>query len=775
MSPIFRPDNGRLPIISQERPRQQRIKDMDIPLSSAGSLCVAVLAFFFFLCQAWLFIQKTELTWNAWGAGLSFFTAVYSLFGFVQYNAAPNLLNHTCELIQYTCMIGLIHCASGFTFSFLAIRSRGYHRIAFPLHAILLLVLWLTPLFVGRDFVYRQFLWLNRPFIEPHQGPLGLLLLLYIAAGSLFFIYFWIRYARTRDAIPFFIGFTFWAILGIHDTLATLGMPTIQFLMQYGFLGFAASILSLTAKTYVEVYNEARSHALQARRERDRLDATIRSMADGFFALDQQGRISLINETAGRIFGRDPEASTGLPAATLFEAVDPQDRRILENLVPDVLGKGAAGTSPERFSIHGPKGEAIQVSETHAPIHDEGGEIVGAVFVFRDITDLREMEIKLNHAAKMEAIGTLAGGVAHDFNNLLMGIQGYASLMLMDLDPSHPHYEGLRCIEEQVKSAADLTRQLLGFARGGRYQVKPANLNHIIEGTSALFGRTHKEIIIYRMLQKDLWTVKVDQGQIEQVLMNIYLNALQAMPGGGELSLETRNVVLDEKEARSHTVRQGQYVKVSITDTGTGMDEKTLARIFDPFFTTKKMGRGTGLGLAMVYGIIRGHEGLIDVTSQVGHGSTFAIYLPAAEIPALTVDEKRAADIVLKGTETVLLVDDEQMILKVGQGLLESLGYRVYVASSGQATVAIYLEKKGQIDLVILDMIMPGISGGETYDRLREIDPGVKVLLASGYSIEGEAQQILDRGCRGFIQKPFQTGSLSRMIREVLDAEPHPR
>jgi CheY-like chemotaxis protein len=205
------------------------------------------------------------------------------------------------------------------------------------------------------------------------------------------------------------------------------------------------------------------------------------------------------------------------------------------------------------------------------------------------------------------------------------------------------------------------------------------------------------------------------------------------------------------------------------------MDEKTLGRIFDPFFTTKKMGRGTGLGLAMVYGIIHGHEGMIDVKSRLGEGTAFAIYLPAAEMPAITDDQEEAPDILRKGTETVLLVDDEQTILKVGRGLLEALGYRVHVAGSGQAAVAISLEKKGQIDLVLLDMIMPGMSGGETFDRLQEIDPGVKVILASGYSIEGEAQQILDRGCRGFIQKPFQTGSLSRLLREVLEGDPRPQ
>jgi CheY-like chemotaxis protein len=291
----------------------------------------------------------------------------------------------------------------------------------------------------------------------------------------------------------------------------------------------------------------------------------------------------------------------------------------------------------------------------------------------------------------------------------------------------------------------------------------------ILEKATSLFSPTHKEIIIYRQMDNDLWTVMVDQGQMEQVLMNLFVNAVQAMPGGGELHLETRNVILEDKDVLANDGRPGKFVKVAITDTGTGMDEKTKARIFDPFFTTKEMGRGTGLGLAMVYGIIRGHEGLIDVISQPGHGATFAIYLPASELTV--TDDKKEVSEILKGTETVLLVDDEEAIMDVSRALLEALGYQVYMADRGQAAIALYLEKKDEIDLVILDMIMPGISGGETFDGLVEINPGVKVLLASGYSIEGEAQKILDRGCSGFIQKPFHISSLSRILREVLGAQ----
>jgi len=299
-----------------------------------------------------------------------------------------------------------------------------------------------------------------------------------------------------------------------------------------------------------------------------------------------------------------------------------------------------------------------------------------------------------------------------------------------------------------------------------RYEVKPTDMNDIIDRTASMFGRTKKEIAVNRSLAEDLWAVDCDQGQMEQVFMNLYVNAWQAMSGGGELYLETSNVLLGDDPAISYRIKPGRYVKVSITDTGTGMDEKTRERIFDPFFTTKAMGRGTGLGLAMVYGIIKGHGGMIDVTSEPRQGTTFEIYLPATE-KAIN-KEIIAARKILTGTETILLVDDEQMVLEVTRELLESLGYRVHAAGGGQEAIAVYMEKRKEIDLVILDMIMPGISGGETFDRLKEINPNIRVLLSSGYSINGRAQEILERGCNGFLQKPFQLEKLSRKVREVL-------
>jgi len=381
--------------------------------------------------------------------------------------------------------------------------------------------------------------------------------------------------------------------------------------------------------------------------------------------------------------------------------------------------------------------------------------------------DRAKLQSQLLQAQKMEAIGTLAGGVAHDFNNLLMGILGYTSLMLTKTDKSHPFYENLKIIEQQVESGAELTKQLLGFARSGKYEVKPFHVNDLIIKTSDIFGRTKKEITIYKELQENLHTIEGDSRQIEQVLFNLYVNAWQAMPSGGRLYIETQNAILDEKQCRAYDAKPGPHVKLLVTDTGVGMDAETQKRIFEPFFTTKGVGKGTGLGLASAYGIIKNHGGIINVYSEKGHGTTLTIYLPAT---AKKADEtKPAEEGLLTGEETILVVDDEKVNVELMKELLERLGYKIFTAQSGKKAIEMYRKHAGKIQLVILDMIMPEMHGKETLVKLMEIDKNVCVLLSSGYSINGEAKTILELGCKGFIQKPFRPEELARKIRDVLD------
>ena len=299
----------------------------------------------------------------------------------------------------------------------------------------------------------------------------------------------------------------------------------------------------------------------------------------------------------------------------------------------------------------------------------------------------KELEARLFQAQKLEAIGTLAGGIAHDFNNLLMAIQSNASLVLFDIDSTHPHYEFLTNIEDLVKSGAELTKQLLGYARKGRYYVQPMNINELVEKTSDTIGRTRRDISVHRELPEDLFAIEADKGQIQQVLLNLLVNAADAMPVGGDLMLKTTNITDKDMQDKLYDPKPGSYVLLTVTDTGGGMDEETTERIFEPFFTTKEMasGRGTGLGLASVYGIIKGHGGYIDVESELGRGTTFAIYLPATEKKV----EKTVttAEQIIKGTETVLLVDDEDRVIDVGTKVLERLGYTVLEARGGWEAV----------------------------------------------------------------------------------------
>jgi two-component system, cell cycle sensor histidine kinase and response regulator CckA len=386
----------------------------------------------------------------------------------------------------------------------------------------------------------------------------------------------------------------------------------------------------------------------------------------------------------------------------------------------------------------------------------------------RDITAQKALEAELQQARRMEALGTLAGGVAHDFNNLLMGIQGRVSMMLMNSDTSHPHYQDLKDIEDIVKSGADLTKQLLGFSRGGRYQVKATDLNSLIKQTFELFGRTKKHIKIQRRFQKDLWAAEVDRGQFEQVLLNLFLNASEAMPDGGTLSLRTQNVLLEEEFTQPHRVPAGRFVHVSITDTGVGMDDETLGRIFEPFFTTKGMGRGTGLGLASVYGIIKNHGGIIKASSKLGTGTTFDIYLAASE-RAIQAEPAPSLEPILKGTERILLVDDEPKVLDICERFLKSLGYSVLTATNGFQALETYEKNKAIIDAVVIDMIMPGMNGRELFDKLRAIQPSLKALVSTGYSVEGEVSDLMTRGCKGYVQKPFSIRVLAKEIRRILD------
>ena len=509
-------------------------------------------------------------------------------------------------------------------------------------------------------------------------------------------------------------------------------------------------------RKYINLYEKSkRAEALY----RSLLD----SSADAIITYDLEGKAQFVSPAFTHIFGWTFGEIEGGRIPFMPESEREKTMAIIHDLVE--YGKACHAFRTKRSTKDG---RLLDVSISASRYDDHEGNPSGLLVILRDISDKKRLEAQLQHAQRMESIGTLAGGVAHDFNNLLMAVQGNASLILLNKDSDHPDYKKIKNIEKQVQRGASLTKRLLGFARGGKYEVTPTNLNEIIRASTKMFARTKKEIAINSKYQEKIWAVEADQGQIEQVLLNLFVNAWQAMSGGGNLFVETENLVLNADDVRSLEIKPGRYVKISVSDTGVGIDASIRERIFDPFFSTREVGKGTGLGLASSYGIIRNHGGIIDVKSEKGKGSTFDIYLPAAKSKVIDQRSEVSEDI-KPGTETILLVDDEEIIIDVSPEMLTELGYEVLTAKSGEEALEQYRINKDKIDLVILDMIMPGMGGGETYDRLKQIDPEITVLLSSGYSIDGQATEILKRGCNGFIQKPFNIEILSKKIREILN------
>ena len=527
----------------------------------------------------------------------------------------------------------------------------------------------------------------------------------------------------------------------------------------------------------LEASNRKLLDQVEARREKEaalreseeKYRSIIENMENGYYEFDLKGNITFFNDTLADMLGYEPDELMGLNCRAYMDPESAQD--VIDKY--ETIRRSGRPINLARYTVRRKDGSRRTIEWTAELITDASGEATGYRGVVLDISDKLKaekekarFESRLQQVQRLEGIGTLAGGVAHDFNNLLMGIQGNVSLLLLDMEETDPQYDKLKSIEACVQGGSDLTRQLLGFARGGKYIVRALDFNLIIQNTAQMFGRTRKEITIHEKMATDLWTVMADQNQIEQVLLNLYINAWQAMPDGGQIYLESKNVELDESFARQFDIKPGRYVQISVADTGIGIDQATQQKIFEPFFTTKEIGRGTGLGLASAYGIITNHGGAIDFTSQVGEGTTFYIYLPASD----TSIQKRPVvkDSLAMGSETILLVDDEPFILKVNQPMLEQLGYKVFTASGGREAIEIYDAEHRRIDMVILDMIMPDLGGGAVFDHLKSVRPDVKVLLSTGYSITGQAEEILSRGCSGFIQKPFNINQLSAKIREVL-------
>ncbi len=784
--------------------------DTSIGLASAGSLSVAVIALFFFIFQAWIYFKGPAFKWSKWGAALSLATTIYSVAVFVQFNAAPGRINHIAELFQYSMFIMLLHSVYGFTFTYLDIRPPRYHHLAAGFHAVLLVTLWTTQLVITDDFVYRDFMLLAAPYIEPKLGVLGPFYLLYSAGGAFLCLTYWVKpESRTKSGARMFIfGFLLWAALGIHDALATLGLGTVQFLMEYGFLGFSASIMSITLKKYMELFEIAQrsKKVLEAANNELELCVNLRTRELEKTNAEFKTEISqrkwanaALRESEQRfrtVFHTSPDAVNINRLNGEFVEVNEGFSTLTGYSRPDVLGKSSKeiriwAVSEDRKKIVAELNKYGYADNIESKFRCKNGEIKPGLIsariidlngenhiltITRDISrwkkvedDKKKLEAKLQRAQKMEAIGTLAGGVAHDLNNILSGIVSYPDLLLMDLDEDSPLVEPLTTIQQSGVKAAAIVQDLLTLARRGVSISEVVNLNRIISEHLASpefenIKSFHPAVNINTDLEPDLLPIAGSPVHLSKTVMNLISNAAEAMPQGGTISISTRNRYLDKPIEGYDKIEEGDYVLLKICDTGIGISPEDKERIFEPFYTKKVMGRsGTGLGMAVVWGTIKDHKGYIDLKSTVGEGTTFALYYPVTR-ESLQDDQAPSVDFENNGQgETILIVDDVEEQRNIATLMLDKLGYSVNAVPSGEKAVE-YL-KNNPADLIVLDMIMdPGIDGLETYKKILEYRPHQKAIIASGFSETWRVREAQRLGAGEYVKKPYTIEKIGQAV-----------
>jgi len=517
--------------------------------------------------------------------------------------------------------------------------------------------------------------------------------------------------------------------------------------------------------------NRARAEQARAQEQLRQSEARYRTLVDGvrdvIFALAPDGTIASLNPAFETITGFPRDEWLGRPFEQLVHS---DDLPLALELLSSVARGEPRPVNP--FRIRTRKGD-YRVGEFAATPQYREGQLAGILGICRDVTERLSLEQQLRQAQKMEAVGRLAGGGAHDFNNILTAITGYADLLLEDLGTTDRRRDDIAEIRKAAERAAGLTRQLLAFSRQQVMQVRVLDLNDVVADTQNMLGRLlGEDIALVTRLDPALGAVKADPGQLEQVIMNLAVNARDAMPGGGKLTIETANAELDDTYVREHfPARPGSYVMLAVSDTGTGMSDEVQSHLFEPFFTTKEKGKGTGLGLATVYGIVKQSGGYIWVYTEPGHGTTFKIYLPrVAGAPAQRASGPKASP-VGAGTETVLLAEDEAAVRAVARHALERQGYTVLEASSGEAALDLAERHSGRIHLLLTDVIMPGMNGRALALRLSELRPDLRVVYMSGYTEEAITRHgVLEPGLT-YVQKPFTPEGLARKVREVLDRE----
>ncbi len=511
----------------------------------------------------------------------------------------------------------------------------------------------------------------------------------------------------------------------------------------------------------IQIREDKRIAEDRLRESEERFRTIFESAQDAIFLKDTHLKYTLVNPAMERLYDLKASEFMGQTDETLFGSeAGGQTREIEQQVLQGEIVEEEIKISHKQAKIF----HSIKV-----PLTSKTGKTSGICGFARDITATKVLEAQLLQAQKMEAVGTLAGGISHDFNNLLQAILGYAQMLLMDQVTTGGDTAKLKEIEKAAQRATELTSQLLAFSRKVEIHPRPVNLNQVVQQVDKLLKRTIPKMInIELRLAESILTVNADPGQLEQVLLNIGVNARDAMPDGGRLIIESANEAPDAALRKLHLGDTAEkYVRLSITDSGQGMTEKVREHIFEPFYTTKQVGKGTGLGLAMAYGIIHNHGGHILCESQPGKGTTFHIYMPAIKM-AVDIIKTTSEEQIKKGHgETVLVIDDEAFLRDLARDMLTKSGYQVITAGSGESGLSLYRKKSSDIALIILDLIMPGMGGKRCMKEILALDPSANVVISSGYSMEDPSTDDVLKQARGFIQKPYNVRKMLTLLHEI--------
>ena len=585
---------------------------------------------------------------------------------------------------------------------------------------------------------------------------------------ALFSAYFLAVRLRTRIAMP---------ILRLTDTAHTISERR-----DYTVRAVAGGTdeIGVLTRVFNEMLDNIAEREAALRESEQYLATTLNSIGDAVIATDKEGHIRRMNRVAQELTGWPLAEAQGQPLRDVLHLLHRDTREPVPNPVERVLQDGATCGFADHTLLMARNGTEIEIADSAAPIQTApGAPIHGVVLVFRDVTRQRKMEDQLRQAQKMDSIGQLAGGVAHDFNNMLNGIVGATELLELITPQDNLEAKGhMETILKTSSRAAELIRNLLAFSRKAKVLSAPFDAHHCISDALMLLERTiDRRIKVVRQLGGIATTLVGDSAQIQSIILNLGLNARDAMPEGGTLTVSTRNVTLDNDYCKNNlfALKPGPYLEINVTDTGEGMSPETQKKLFEPFFTTKVVGKGTGLGLAAIYGSVTEHHGSIKVYSELGHGSVFRILLPVSLSTSETAVMPPPAETIPAGTGLILVVDDEEVIRTNADALLRSLGYDVILAEDGRAGLEAYRKNMDRINLTILDMVMPEMNGEDCFRAIRTLDPTARVLISSGFTRNAAMDALVHQGLLGFIQKPYRRIELAQAVARALKVlSPHP-